>query len=232
MYLDLFIYQELTLAFRHPWLKNIFLSQYRAPKCLVWIRPEQVLFFPDVVGKTKIWLKKLDLYFIQIKINPKTLFKNVEENKALKAAIKSALGKNMIPSLWKKHYYWSYPDYPPLQLTILGDWCFQLKGNYIFVEFLSLAKIINKTFSCFWKKFWQRLMKSNFLKINQIFKLWKGWRYKCRAKKQLFWSFHQKMIHLKSYLYKSNRFPLLSSQKVLAVHNLKYHKTFVLLYIL
>jgi hypothetical protein len=52
-----------------------------------------------VVGKTKIWLKKLDLYFIQIKINPKTLFKNVEENKALKAAIKSALGKNMIPSL-------------------------------------------------------------------------------------------------------------------------------------
>jgi len=28
MYLDLFIYQEFTLAFRHPWLKNIFLSQY------------------------------------------------------------------------------------------------------------------------------------------------------------------------------------------------------------
>jgi len=28
IYLDLFICQELTLAFRHPWLKNIFLSQY------------------------------------------------------------------------------------------------------------------------------------------------------------------------------------------------------------
>ncbi len=28
IYLDLFICLELTLAFRHPWLKNIFLSQY------------------------------------------------------------------------------------------------------------------------------------------------------------------------------------------------------------
>jgi hypothetical protein len=28
MYLGLFICQEFTLAFRHPWLKNIFLSQY------------------------------------------------------------------------------------------------------------------------------------------------------------------------------------------------------------
>jgi hypothetical protein len=28
IYLDLFICKELTLAFRHPWLKNIFLSQY------------------------------------------------------------------------------------------------------------------------------------------------------------------------------------------------------------
>jgi len=28
MYLDLFFCQELTLAFRHPWHKNIFLSQY------------------------------------------------------------------------------------------------------------------------------------------------------------------------------------------------------------
>jgi hypothetical protein len=35
IYFDLFICQELTLAIRYPWLKNIFLSQYCASKCLV-----------------------------------------------------------------------------------------------------------------------------------------------------------------------------------------------------
>ncbi len=39
IYLDLFFCEELTLAFRYPWLKNIFLSRYCASKCLVWIRP-------------------------------------------------------------------------------------------------------------------------------------------------------------------------------------------------
>jgi len=32
-------FPELTLAYRDPWPKNIFLSQYCVQKCLVWIRP-------------------------------------------------------------------------------------------------------------------------------------------------------------------------------------------------
>jgi len=42
VYLPLFIFcKELTLAFRYPRHKNIFLSQYWASKCLVWIRPKE-----------------------------------------------------------------------------------------------------------------------------------------------------------------------------------------------
>ncbi len=41
-YLDFF--KELTLAFRDPWPKNVFLSQYCVRKCLVWIRPKQFFY--------------------------------------------------------------------------------------------------------------------------------------------------------------------------------------------
>jgi len=36
---------ELTLAYRDPWRKNIFLSQYCVSKCLVWIRPKRNIFY-------------------------------------------------------------------------------------------------------------------------------------------------------------------------------------------
>jgi len=45
IYLDLFICQELTLAFRHPWLRNIILLQYLfiAILCVKMSRVNKVL---------------------------------------------------------------------------------------------------------------------------------------------------------------------------------------------
>ncbi len=46
----------LTLAKRIIWLKNIFLSQYCVPKCLVWIRPYSDEFLKE--GSMILYVKK------------------------------------------------------------------------------------------------------------------------------------------------------------------------------
>ncbi len=65
MYLDLFFCQELTLAFRHPWLKYIFLSQYCASKCLVWIRPKSLgrNFCLRIASRTKVCCSIIASFF-------------------------------------------------------------------------------------------------------------------------------------------------------------------------
>jgi len=97
MYLGLFICQELTLAFRHPWLKNIFLSQYCASKCLVWIR-------------LKVWriIWKLELEVYSTKWSSTKIYWEVWlDNSMYNLRIKNTKFKNSVKDFWVSPFSFS-----------------------------------------------------------------------------------------------------------------------------